>query len=458
MAVVNGVASQSRTVQSAPSVRRRCWPEENDHGISKEREDTTSRSQERMGPAQAVGQGFFPLDEQLALLPGSLTPQQQEHLAHLASWMPFARAARMLQRLLGVQVSEATVRRSTEQAGVASQQEQTAASQSPAAEPTMGQEASAKRLLMSGDGAYVPLVKGEWAQVRTLVIGEVAPGGGPEQEEITSALSYFSRMVDAATFAQLAEVETRRRQLLQAQEVCAVTDGAEWLQGFIDLHRPDALRILDFPHAAQRFGMIAEASQEANSPLADSWVQEQCHRLKHEGPEPILLELHTLPTGPAQAEHIGYLQKRVAHMQYPAYRAAGWPIGSGCVESANKVVMQARLKGAGMRWAPSHVNPMLALRTAVCNERWDEAWQALTTWQRNERSIRRRQKAQTRLTALIKEFLILLMRFRPIAPPTPAKSRPALMPAATLPGSSRPSAHHVWKRTPACRPKLLAKK
>ena len=32
------------------------------------------------------------------------------------------------------------------------------------------------------------------------------------------------------------------------------------------------------------------------------------------------------------------------------------------------------------------------------------------------------------------------------------------LPAATMPGSSRPSAHHPWKRSPACRPKLTAKK
>lgn len=31
----------------------------------------------------------------------------------------------------------------------------------------------------------------------------------------------------------------------------AVTDGAEWIQKFIDHHRFDAVRILDFPHAAE---------------------------------------------------------------------------------------------------------------------------------------------------------------------------------------------------------------
>ncbi len=52
---------------------------------------------------------------------------------------------------------------------------------------------------------------------------------------------------------------------------------------------------------------------------------------------------------PAAQEKLTYLQKREAHMQYPTYQAARWPIGSGSVESANKVVVEARLKGAGMR-------------------------------------------------------------------------------------------------------------
>jgi hypothetical protein len=60
-------------------------------------------------------------------------------------------------------------------------------------------------------------------------------------------------------------------------------------------------------------------------------------------------------------------------MQYPLFQAQGWPIGSGIAESANKLVVEVRLKGAGMHWARASVNPMLALRNAVCNDRWDEA-------------------------------------------------------------------------------------
>jgi len=80
-------------------------------------EDKRSHSPAAMEAAPTVRWGFSPLDEHLALPPGSLTPRQQEHLVHLASWMPFKRAAQMLEALTGVQVSEATARRQTEQAG-----------------------------------------------------------------------------------------------------------------------------------------------------------------------------------------------------------------------------------------------------------------------------------------------------------------------------------------------------
>src|SRR5512142_655947 len=119
-----------------------------------------------MEPAQTVGQVFSPLDEELALQPGSLTPRQ---LAHLATWMPCARATQMLERLLGVQVSEPTVRRGTLRAGALYEARQTAQSQqTPSAE---FRAKSAEQHVISIDGAYGPLVGGAWAEVRTVAIG-----------------------------------------------------------------------------------------------------------------------------------------------------------------------------------------------------------------------------------------------------------------------------------------------
>jgi hypothetical protein len=69
-----------------------------------------------MGSAHTAGQAFFPLDEELALLPGTLTPNLQADLVRLGAWLPFGRAAQELQHLRGVTVSRPTVERLTEAA------------------------------------------------------------------------------------------------------------------------------------------------------------------------------------------------------------------------------------------------------------------------------------------------------------------------------------------------------
>ena len=145
-----------------------------------------------MGPAPTVGRVFSPLDEELALQPGSLTPRQQEHLAHLATWMPFERATQMMECLLGVQVSEATTRRQTEQAGALAQAVQTSQAQTNTED--VQAETAPARLVVSADGAMVPLLGGEWAEVRTVAIGEVEKAGQAqgEDEVHVAHLSYFS--------------------------------------------------------------------------------------------------------------------------------------------------------------------------------------------------------------------------------------------------------------------------
>lgn len=421
-----------------------------------------------MEPAPRVGRVFFPLDEELALLPGNLAPRQHEHLVHLASWMPFAQASSLLTLLLGVQAGKETVRRLTEQAGRHVEQAQTQAAKAPWPEQSSTM-ASAARLVMSADGAYVPLVKGEWAEVRTLAIGKAnaSCAAGKKSETRANDLSYFSRMTSADHFSELAEVETRRRRLIDAKEVCAVMDGAEWLQGMVEMHRPDALRILDFPHAAEHLSLLLQALEQAGMHLPADLLPRLLHLLKHRGPQALLRLANRLPAPVAEREgvreHVSYLRKRAAQMDYPQFRKLGWPIASGSVESANKLVVQARLKGAGMHWARTNVNPMLALRNGVCNDRWTQNWQTGQSDQREQLHQRRTMRATRRKQMVLALEKPTLPTSEPpppqpaLPPPSPSRSSSSSAPAATLPGSSRPSAHHPWKRGPACSPSTFAK-
>ncbi len=127
--------------------------------------------------------------------------------------------------------------------------------------------------------------------------------------------------------------------------MCAVQDGAEWLQGLVDYHRADAVRILDFAHAASAVSDIGEAVRAAGGRLPATWLKGVLHRLKHQGPARVLTHLAwVVARYPSEAsqEKLSYLQKLETHMQYPTYQAAGWPLGSGSVESANKGVVEAR--------------------------------------------------------------------------------------------------------------------
>jgi hypothetical protein len=198
--------------------------------------------------------GFFPLDEERQLVPGHLTPSLEESLVRLATWMPFDKAVNELPYFTRVTVSEPTVRRDAEAAGAAYVNIQ--AEEVTQIEQTLPPAPAGPAVqLLSVDGAMVPLVHGEWAEVKTLALGTVQPpvldAKRGEWVVHSTDLSYFSRLADAETFGRLALVETHRRGTETAQQGCAVTDGAEWEQGFLDLHRRDATRILDFRPAGE---------------------------------------------------------------------------------------------------------------------------------------------------------------------------------------------------------------
>ncbi len=121
-------------------------------------------------------------------------------------------------------------------------------------------------------------------------------------------------------------------------------------------------------------------------------------------------------------------------MDYPRFQAAGWPIGSGMVESGNKVVVEARLKGAGMHWAREQVNPMLALRTIVCSDRWQEQWPHIRTALRPVAGQRHRARLHQAQAAEQQQQMAQVAAIMATRPPK------------TMPGTCRPAANHPWRR------------
>jgi hypothetical protein len=439
-------------------------------GICKEQQEEKSISKERTEPVQTVDEVFFPLDEILHLQPGSLTPLQLEHLTHFASFHSFGQAVKMLMKHHGVQISVSTSRRQTECIGASAEQVQNEQAKAAFLRKNTQKEKEREgkepeKFVISNDGAHISLRGKAWAEVKTMAVGEVQENKKrskqrPSQEVKMSNISYFSRMIDSDTFSELVTGELDHRGFFQAKEVGAVQDGAEWIQSLLAIIRADAVRILDFYHAGQYLNEIAQFVTQAGTSLPEKWLEEQLHELKHQGAENVLAEVNRLlqehPPGDDCEQKVKYLQKREEMMRYPQFQQQGWPIGSGSVESANVGVVQSRLKGIGMHWERKNVNPMLALRLAVCNDRWDETreqafHQRLVTRrsQRVARQVDRYDAMKQKLEKTMLHLFLLASPSKPHQTNTPSSSPlvdPVSPSAPKTPKTRIPAPSHPWRR------------
>ena len=322
-----------------------------------------------MHVARSVEPSISPLDEELNLLPGGWTPLMHESMVRLGTWLPFDAAARELGFHRGMTLDGETVRRNTERAGKLYMPEQERVPDKELAQVP-------ERQAISLDGSFVPLNSKEWVEAKMLTISTVNAA-----RECTD-VSYFARTAPYGEFSKQARGEVARRGVKKSAEVCAVADGADWIQSVVADHRTDALRILDFYHSAERLAGIGHALFDPDKTAFDSWFGRQRLELRDGDPDTLLSDLYQLSQmHPEHAslinEHLEYFAKRRSQIDYNLFKQAGWPIGSGSGEAAHKVVVQARMKQAGMRWAIRNVNPMLAVRALACNDRWDAAWTAI---------------------------------------------------------------------------------
>jgi hypothetical protein len=434
-----------------------------------------------------VGAGFSPLDAELGLAPQQrYTPRVEEALVDLSVETTFGRAVRLVQRLTGVVVSRTTARRRTYAAGEAALRLEERECRRIAADPPPVTK-TGKVLQLSADATTVQLVGGEWTDVKLASIAEVVQAKDKDGRPVARAvdLTYAVRHEPAVQFGQTLTLEATRRNLDGAATVVSPNDGALWIgDDVVDLVAPGAVRILDEAHAAEHLGLLGQLAYGQASLLASDWVDRQRRALleQAEGPRLVLAELDRLlamgphPAAPRTAQdpdpaatlarEVAYFHKRADQIRYVHFRALGYPIGSGCVESGHAVVIAPRCKRAGMRWAPVHLNPLLVLRGIEANGRmeattaaiWAELQASGRQVQRRDQQERRHRRllatAQAATTAHAEEATTTAAALAaaaagrasaaadavPTAPPA-ARPRPHRTRAA---GPRRPAASHPW--------------
>lgn len=148
-------------------------------------------------------------------------------------------------------------------------------------------------------------------------------------------------------------------------------DGAEWIWNLAADLFPDSTQIVDWYHATQHLAQAAHALFPDNITQAQRWYKRMQTPLFHGEVWKI-----TQPLVEAERQdNARYFQHHHRRMHYQQFRADGYFIGSGTVESLIKQ-FKARLTGAGMRWHRPNAERMLVIRAAVLGNQFNDLWAA----------------------------------------------------------------------------------
>lgn len=224
------------------------------------------------------------------------------------------------------------------------------------------------------DGTTTPMIEGGYRETMcgTLSLydkqGErmhtIYIGCAPEKGKVD-----FSMVMDW-------ELSKLKRQFLDATFI-GLADGAKWNWDFIKPYV--SVEILDFYHASERLGKIADYMC-APSQKSSDWLDKACSSLKNDprGAAILLASMkkkQAIKPEEVLDQAITYFQNNIHRMKYWMYQKQNYAIGSGVTEAACKVVAKQRLSNSGMKWSVGGSQNMLAMRGLACTEgRWDQFW------------------------------------------------------------------------------------
>lgn len=213
--------------------------------------------------------------------------------------------------------------------------------------------------------------------------------------------TYVATLADWEAMGWLLRVEAERRGYARAEDRLFVADGARSIRELKNLHFPEATFILDWAHAAQHLSDCAKAAFGEGTPDAFRWYEGHTELLWNGKSDRIIADLRhlsdrlgpptetDLATSPRRILHqnaTAYFPNNSAAMDYPRFRANGWPIGSGVAEGAVKQ-FGLRMKGSEKFWngfqptetqssRQTGAEEMLALCALYYSDdgRWDRHW------------------------------------------------------------------------------------
>ena len=337
------------------------------------------------------------LDDALGLRPQQRYGEEMAALGcRLAVFVPYETAVRLLQQLTGIAVAPGTVWNWVQRLGQRLVQDMEADLQALEGGDCRGQESVAEALkgqplVIGADGVLVPFRphggspkgKTRWGEVKVAIVARLSRWVNRRGRLVTQLAQRRLVAVHGGLEALQARLwlEALRQQVCSVRQVLWLSDGG---RGFWNLfercfRRLGVIGILDFYHAAQYLYKGAKAAFDGRTQCCQATFTRWRRHLRHGRQRRLSAEIQALLASPslpktarktlANLQH--YLTAHQTHLDYPRFKAYGWPIGSGLVESACKWLIQQRFKGVGMRWSEPGFDHLLQLRLAWINQRLD---------------------------------------------------------------------------------------
>lgn len=324
------------------------------------------------------GTGIVPGDGHLGLRRDSHSPGVRRLASRFGALLPFAQAAVTLHEAAGVQLSPSTVRTVTERLGAEREQTIMAEVAQAWAEgwpPTT--DASPDRCYVAMDGVRILSTDGHGREAK---LGMVVPVHQHGSGERRGPARYAASFEVAEHFGRRLALMAHDQQVEAAGAVAVLGDGAAWIWNLADEQFPGAVQIVDWYHASERIWQLGRAVSGEGTPETAAWVADQLARLGDGEVSALVAAWRCLPCrGEAAAvrdEQVTYFTNQAHRMAYDRYRAAGWDIGSGMIESACKAVIGQREKGPGMRWSAIGAQAVTNVRLLLFNDEWADYWAA----------------------------------------------------------------------------------
>ena len=157
------------------------------------------------------------------------------------------------------------------------------------------------------------------------------------------------------------------------QETVILSDGAAWIANMAAELFPDAQHILDLFHLKENVYDYARNKFKMDESMYIPWAERISDLLEAGKADQVLTELNPDEKYANCVNLYHYITEHRDHINYPDYKAKGYFCGSGAIESGNKIVLQKRLKQAGMRWEPQTAQYLLTLKSKYESDRWEQS-------------------------------------------------------------------------------------